>query len=121
MFALVIRAHAQTANAVVTNRLGSAGAAITVGTGAAVEILPGNTQRLQYCTICTVPTNCTWTDPSTSDLGPAVTPTSSVGYPLSANTNYCEDARTFGIASARARMDCISTSGSGSCMTREEQ
>lgn len=114
-------AHAQTASAVTVNRLGTSGAGISVGTSSAVEVLPGNTHRLQYCVKCTVPTNATWTDPSSGDLGPAVTPTSSVGYPQAANTDYCEDARTYGAASVTSREDLISTSGSGTCYTREEQ
>lgn len=119
-------AHAQTANAVIVNRKGTSGASIAITAGAAVELLTGNTLRYQYCTVCTVPVNCTWTDPltpapSTTDPTTAVAPTSSVGYPLAASTNYCEDARTFGITSVRSRMDCISTNGSGSCATREEQ
>lgn len=117
---LTAPAFAQTANTVIVNRLGSSGASIAIGTGSAVQILQSSTTRIQYCTVCTVPVNCTWTDPNSAGA-PAVTPTSSVGYPLAANASYCEDARRFSYQAIGARMDCISTSGSGTCATREEQ
>lgn len=118
---MATQALAQTDNAVNVNQFGTAGACVSVGTGASVEILSGITKRYQYCARCSVPVRCTWTDPASTDLGPAVTPTSTVGYPLTSNIDYCEDARTFGKDAVQSRMDCISTNGTGTCCTREEQ
>jgi hypothetical protein len=84
-----------------------------------VEILQGGTTRYQYCIKCTVPIN--EVNGGQSDTAPAQEPTSTIGYPIPASVDYCEDMRTVGIQAVESRMDAISTSGSGACCTREEQ
>jgi hypothetical protein len=107
---------------VVVNRLGTSGACISFAQGAVIEVVPGTTSRYQYCFNSTVKARCVWTPPSAADTGPATNPSSTVGYPVAANTDYCEDARQFGYRALQSRVDCYnSDSSSGSICTREEQ
>lgn len=111
-------AHAQ----VIVNRLGTGSAGITFGTGTVVEVLPGNTTRFSYCVKSTVSAMCVWTPPSSTDTGPTTEPSTSVGYPLNANQDYCFDKAHSILTAITSRMDCYNSGGSsGTVFTREEQ
>ncbi len=110
---------------VIVNRL-SSGAALQIGANNSLEVLPGNTSRYQYCVRSTVPLMCWWSPPA-SPGGPdsvaTAAPSSSIGYPLAANTDYCSDLAHSTSQAIRARMDCQNQSptSSGLVFTREEQ
>ncbi|MFZ0887788.1 MAG: hypothetical protein WA005_04990 [Candidatus Binataceae bacterium] len=103
---------------IVVNALGGNGAGISVGTSASVQILAANGNRLGYCVVCTVPVNAMWGLGSTV---PSPEPSGTVGYPIATGVMFCESPRQWAQSDLTARMDVISTSGSGTCATREEQ
>jgi len=131
LFLFVYSAGAQTSGPIVVNRLGTgssataAGQCIAITTGAAVEILKGGTHRYAACFICTVPVSVVFSGSKLGvDTAPPTEPTSTIGYPIATATQTCEQSGvpvTMGQSAVQARMDAISTSGSGTCCTREMQ
>ncbi len=105
----------------VINRVGASGACVSVSTSSASEILNGASSRHDCCVKCSVPVNIEFAAPSASDTAPASEPTSSAGYPLAAASEFCRSISSSPNGAVRSRMDAISTSGSGSCCTLEEQ